>query len=466
MNLLPKIATVILLSHRLLDGWDCKGITALFGIFSLTGNHLVHGLVLTAPPNVRLALGQEQSLRRECEASTAAGHQSGVSNMGFVWEPTIQNCNYELVTHIFDGMLAASRRINETAPYTTTTVIWLPKLSFKSDDSLHRLTRILNENKRRLGGFHVEAATWPQTPATRLTLSRPVVVRTDTSYSDGSDGNSDSQHTTSRRIDNDSIMSISSALAATEMWVQEKLCGMALCPYTSSLTRAAVGLEGVGVHEGPIQIRHSCLSEENASNLPAPLVFGNVINDDQIQQPPPPALQLSLGFWKGVTELVTSREKDVATLLILAPRILDDDFVEFVAIFDDLLEPIVQVTGSDNEIGRALFHPLYSSFQIGHETVVAGHALPATMVEQFLDKYYYSSDQTDRSSKDSLAANDKPTMEEISRANDAVRWTPHATINLLRRSQLNAAKESEAVSANKKPNLIYARNVIRMLKIL
>lgn len=52
----------------------------------------------------------------------------------------------------------------------------------------------------------------------------------------------------------------------------------------------------------------------------------------------------------------------------------------------------------------------------------------------------------------------------IAHANDAVRWTPHATINLLRRSQLTAAKTLEAAASNSKPNAIYARNVLRIIK--
>lgn len=84
--------------------------------------------------------------------------------------------------------------------------------------------------------------------------------------------------------------------------------------------------------------------------------------------------------------------------------------------------------------------------QIGHSFVLAGHALPSSMVQDFVDQYYDGDDAF--CSRKSLA-----------RANDAVRWTPHTTINLLRRSQLTAAKKVEAASANKKPNAVYARNV-------
>ena len=167
----------------------------------------------------------------------------------------------------------------------------------------------------------------------------------------------------------------------------------------------------------------------------------------------PPAILLARAFWHGVTELAETTQAKVATLLIVAPPIYDSQFLEFSVVFDNLLEPLIQATGAEAIVGRAIFHPHYDSEQIGHTSVLPGHALPATMVEGFLNKYVKNDAE-------------KPDRASIAKANDAVRWTPHATINLLRRSQLNAAKDSEAadVSANKKPNWIYARNVLRILK--
>ena len=90
-----------------------------------------------------------------------------------------------------------------------------------------------------------------------------------------------------------------------------------------------------------------------------------------------------------------------------------------------------------------------------HDKVLPGHAIPPQMVEEFLEQYATSMN---------LQQSDLPDLNEISIANDAVRWTPHATINLLRRSQLTAAKDAEAASATKRPNWIYAKNVIRMIQ--
>jgi hypothetical protein len=187
----------------------------------------------------------------------------------------------------------------------------------------------------------------------------------------------------------------------------------------------------MGVQEGPIVVRHS--------------------GDDTFSSTIPPAILLARAFWHGVTELAETPECKVATLLIVAPPIYDSQFLEFSAVFDNLLEPSIQATGAEAIVGRAIFHPRYDSEQIGHTSVLPGHALPASMVEGFLNKYVEDDAK-------------KPDRKAIAKANDAVRWTPHATINLLRRSQLTAAKEAEAASANKKPNWIYARNVLRILK--
>ena len=207
------------------------------------------------------------------------------------------------------------------------------------------------------------------------------------------------------------------------------------------MTRAAVGLDSVGVAEGPIVIRHAM---EDAS-----------VTSAGVGIPTTDAVVLSLGFWKGVKDLATLPEREVATYLIIAPDSLDDDFLEFAAIFDELIEPSVKAVGAEAIVGRALFHPRYNSTLIGHDKVLAGHALPPTIVQGFVEQYATSTN---------LEENAIPDVEMTTVANDAVRWTPHATINLLRRSQLTAAKEVEAASPTKKPNWIYAKNVLRMMQ--
>lgn len=52
----------------------------------------------------------------------------------------------------------------------------------------------------------------------------------------------------------------------------------------------------------------------------------------------------------------------------------------------------------------------------------------------------------------------KPDFADMTRAHDKTRWTPHATINLLRTSQLMAAKDKEDRGK------VFARNIFSFLK--
>jgi hypothetical protein len=353
---------------------------------------------LMMPPSARWSLGQQDGLQKDCWQATEP-------DIAFSWENELDQCDYRLATRIFD-ILATGE----------TTTLWLPRLN--QAKSLDPLVRVLNKNAELLGGMQATTSAWPKTPATRIQISFQMET---TSSEERSPSENDAPYITA------------AAIQSTEKWVENKLCKMKLCPFTFSLKRAAVGLDVMGVQEGPIVIRYSG-DDDTSSTMTIP-----------------PAILLARAVWHGVTELAETPESKVATLLIVAPPLYDSKFLEFSAVFDSLLEPSIQATVAEAIVGRAIFHPHYNSEQIGHTTILPGHALPAKMVEGFMNKYVQ-----DNAEKLDLAS--------IARANDAVRWTPHATINLLRRSQLTAAKQAEATSANKKPNWIYARNVLQILK--
>lgn len=344
--------------------------------------------LLLLPPAVRLALGGEQALRKDCQAATVDD---------FIWARDATQ-GYEVVTKLF------RRMASEASSFT----MWFP--NFSDDDVLQELTRILNDNTNRLGGIKVQATTWPKAPCHGLYLSRSLGWPSECLVAEPSTQLSDEI-----------------AVAATKGWVEHTLCRLSLCPYTVSMSRAAVGLESASVNEGPVLIR--------------PPLFRN--NSSA-------AALLAATFWEGVSEIARTPEEEVATSLLIAPAVYDDNFVEFAAVCDDLIEASLQVVHADRIVGRAWFHPLYDAACVGHTTIIPGHALPATMVQEFIDTTM--SESTER-----------PSLERVAQANDAVRWTPHATINLLRRKQLAAAKQVESLSTNKKPNAIYARNVMKIL---
>ena len=220
------------------------------------------------------------------------------------------------------------------------------------------------------------------------------------------------------------------------------------------MQRAAVGLESVGVKEGPIVVRHACTDIRATTSVHPSYTAAALIAN---------------AFWKGVSEVANKSEEDVATFLIVGPSWYDSEFVEFAKTFDDLIEPSVQATQSQTIVGRAIFHSCYESALIGHTELLPGHALPARMVAGFVDKYLTEDDERANSKPECQPhptpnQRNRPDLESIEKANDAVRFTPHATLNLLRRSQLTASKIAEAESAKSRPNWIYARNVLRILK--
>ena len=375
----------------------------------------MYGLIgLLLPPSLRLSMGQEHLLKQDCQQTNTVSSPLCV----FCWEPNIDVCDYTLVTRLFEVFMAGEP-----------TTLWFPRLD--KTKALMPLIQLLRNNSQRLGGIKLDLCSWPQTPTTRIeiTFSTCTDVGT-TGEGDNSSG----------------LSSVQSSIQATEDWVEQKLCKLGLCPYTYSMKRAAVGLDAVGVKEGPIIISHSIqLAEVNSSSRR---------NKSTLT----PATILAHAFWQSVSKLVAVREEELSTFLILAPPVYDSDFVEFAATFDQLIEPSVQAAGAESIVGRALFHPLYDTESIGHTQVLPGHALPAKMVEGFIDEYHQlATDET-------IGALKKPEFRAVMHANNAVRWTPHATINLLRRSQLKASKVAEAAMPNKKPNWIYVRNVQRILK--
>lgn len=354
-----------------------------------------------------------QPLREECEERYPSS----------IWADNVTE-GYEVAAKVFDSMLNTSSNVEGTK------CIWLPKMkSREATQMLSGLVDVLNDNTERLGGWSASLETWPITPTTGIILSG--VGRTDAPQPVYSEQARD-------------------AIDAIELWVNNTLGRLGLCPYTASMTRAAIGLDSVGVSSGSVVVRHT---------VPASLSGGN--DDNGVA--PTDAVILGASFWNAIMDLAHRPETEVATFLLVAPSSYDGNFTEFISTCDNLLEGSCKAVRADDIIGKAWFHPKYNSSVVGQDSIMPGHALPAEMVKTFVDKYFGDMDEFD------LAA--------VSRANDAVRHTPHATVNLLRRSQLRASKEAEAASLSSVgskegrqrrragPNSIYAQNVVRLLSL-
>lgn len=390
------------------------------------------------PPATRLALNQEESLQRDCQIfiTQNVGHSKDCS---MCWEPSARE-GYQVAKSLFDkiaqGRLDDSSSNLDKPKYEV--AVFFPRWSDQTIQRLQLLADVINANSEELGCVQAICLAWPSAPCTVVKLCW------------------DKNPNKINKIEPISTSNWESAVADTQDWVENTLCRLRLCPYTASIERAAVGLEVAHVSEGSIGIRHSLspfAQKEDFGGYPevgATVKVGFTATST-------PAAALASAFWNGVSELATRPEQDVATLLIVAPPTYDGDFVAFYQICDNLIEPMVQAVRAQGLVGRAWFHPKYEASLVHHTTILPGHALPAAMVESFVETYY----SDPKKSTSSL-----PTLDgaAIAKANDMVRWTPHATINLLRRSQLTAAKQVEANLPNQRPNFVYARNVIRILQ--
>jgi hypothetical protein len=234
------------------------------------------------------------------------------------------------------------------------------------------------------------------------------------------------------------------AASATEDWVNNFPCRHRLCPYTSSIDRAAVGMSSVGVPMGGVRVRVASTDVGDRRRIT------NTSYRDELR-----AAELVSAFWSEVRTLMNSTQERWSTTLVVFPEYYDD-FETFSKVCDAIIEPIVEATGSRDYIGRAWFHPKYDADAMGHAELKAGHAIPHEMVEGFM--------KSQRSMGGTYGRTGMIDYVALSRANDRVRRTPHATINILRRSQLIAAGEYERGLGKKKPepNSIYVRNAIRL----
>ena len=340
----------------------------------------------------------EDNLRSDCKVQSTGR---------FVWEMDATE-GYMLANSLFQNL--ASMDIVETE-----LTLWFPK--FHKKEVLDEMARILNANSPRMGGLTATTSAWPSSPASRIQLSFP---------------------RGGRKLELVTSASAEGAVEATSDWVDNTLGRLGLCPHTASMEKAAIGLEGVSVKQGPVVIRESTA------------MFPDTLD----------SISLLASFWNCVSEMATRPEQDLATILLLAPPAYDNRFLEFAGVCDELLEPTVQATKAESVVGRAWFHPAYDAEAVGHKQILPGHALPGRLVEKFMRQQQQQQQQQRQQDTTRVVV---PDAESIARANNAVRWSPHATVNLLRRSQLNAAKQVEAMNPNKKPNSIYARNVLRIL---
>jgi hypothetical protein len=362
-------------------------LSCLFLLLLCVSVFTAQALILPPRDRMRMGLFEAECLEEECQEASDGAR--------FYYEVDVDK-DYQLGASVFTRIAQCNRE---------PTKIWLPSCLNRQGE-IDRLTAVLNENCDRLGGVRASCEHWPEVPASVIDISWDSDVD-------------------ERVYAPEAPEVVQAAIKNTEDYVVNKVCKLNLCPYTKSMTRAAIGLEGVGVKEGPVVIRHAANAVESPSKAS-------------------PAAILTAMYWQGVKELIERPEDEVATLLLVAPACFDIDFEAFYKTCDNLIEK--SVTLLSGSVGRVWFHPQYELAQIGYCT--GGHTVPLHVVDQYMDDYLNEHPAVQR-----------PAPEEIRRGHDQSRRTPHAIINLLRGPQLKKAKAKE-----KNHKFVYAKNILTLLE--
>lgn len=379
--------------------------------------------------NLRLKVGKYCDVfDQEMSSDKASTNKQSAS---FRWEPHLQE-SYAVADAIFNEVERASReRCNcnkQTPNENSANALHQITLSFPSmsrPKDLEQLATVLKSDKCKelLGLEGACAELYPSSPAPYICITFSSIITQSQAEKDQKVSGTDQSE---------------SVVSATKDWVNNFLGKNRLCPYTSSVTRAAVGLSSVQVPVGGVHVQLAGNGTEN------------------IEERSLSAAELLSAFWSEVATLMHSTQQEWATSLVLFPK-YDAEFEAFVDICDNIVEPTVVATRATDFIGRAWFHPNYNADLVGHSDVIAGHAVPHKMVDKFVKSLHSST--SGQKNEQGLLEYDQMVM-----ANNRVRQTPHATINILRRSQLLAAGEYEKGLGEKRPkaNSIYARNAVRL----
>ena len=204
---------------------------------------------------------------------------------------------------------------------------------------------------------------------------------------------------------------------STKAWVKRILVNLGICPFTKSVAKSGQGLGDVGVPVANIAYHHS-----NATSIS----------------------ELMKDSWDAMRDMVEAGPsgKDGVSSILLAAPFFDSDFALWAGEIFCLLETGVVVANAEKSLGVVCFHPKYetpdgSSFPgFGHM-----HSVPRLkkwMVEAGHDRYADS---------------------EIAAGGAWQRRTPHATINVLRAEQLEAAEKRRS------SNNLYVMNIQKLLTV-
>ena len=217
----------------------------------------------------------------------------------------------------------------------------------------------------------------------------------------------------------------------TRKWVQRILVELGICPFTKSDRMSGQGLLDLGVPAGSIAYHAS------------------------FQRHP---IGLFADTWKAIDEMIKAGpegKSGVSSILLAAPE-YDNDFDVWAGPIFAMLEAGVVAAEAESQVGVVCFHPRYATPD-GKSWPGFGHMHSVPRLEKW---YKETTSESLFSSSPSLASSEcMLTTEEIAAGGAWQRRTPHATINVLRADQLEAA-ESRRVSGK-----MYTENIDKLVGV-
>jgi len=222
--------------------------------------------------------------------------------------------------------------------------------------------------------------------------------------------------TTSNCNSNINLPTAETTEARTKAWVDRVLVKMGICPFTKSTTKSGQGLNDVGVPVGRIAYHYSKASTGQISSLMA-------------------------DTWEAISDMITagpSGKKGISSILLAAPQ-YDTNFSLWAGPIFATLEATVCAAAAEPIVGVVCFHPNYATPD-GNSWPGFGHMHSVPRLRKWIQEEdeEFSSTLTD---------------EEVAAGGAFQRRTPHATINVLRAEQLEAA-ENRRITGN-----LYCTNI-------
>jgi hypothetical protein len=236
---------------------------------------------------------------------------------------------------------------------------------------------------------------------------------------------------------------------STQQWVQRLLVEQQICPFTKSRKYSGQGLADVNIPVGRIDYQASTAVTMEA---------------------------LMADTWTAILNMIQSGPQQVSSILLAAPN-WNQDFDEWAGPIFHVLEACVVVAQAEGQVGVVCFHPLY---QVSDGSVFPGfghmHSVPR--LEQWVQQDEEQQQQQQGTLPLAISKTDSRnttttttttttngdlllslTSCDVAAGGAWQRRTPHATINVLRADQLEAAEKKRFSSK------LYPRNIRRLYEI-